>query len=160
MIIDIVNYTEKQLSSMKKENVRKIREAQLRKNKLLAALQEQILAEKQRLIDRGTFPSNIWEKKKADLIAACEGEIAELKDALEFYLQYVGSIGQMVPDDVPYNVDFSLSLEDRMAQVRAYYEVSFLNGQARLNAYAADTFAQTYLGELYEPLYHYIESMI
>ncbi len=159
MVIDIVDYTEQQFAALRKASLQKIREAQVKKNELFKELNEKILEEKQRLIDRGVFPSNIWEKKKAELIAAYDEEVEALRETLLFYLYYEGGSSD-VPDEVLYPVDYSLPVEERMSQVRAYYQTTYSDAAERFNAFAADAFARTYLGELYAPLYHYFEAQV
>ncbi len=157
MVIDIIGYTEEQYAALSTGKLQKILSAQAKKNALLKKLQERLLKEKQRLIDRGIYTSNIYSKLETELTEACDAEITAIRDALTFYLRYVadGKSQDKKPEGVPYEVDYSLSEEERMAVVRAYYERAYSDTTARFNAFVADTFAKSYLGEMYAPLYHY-----
>ncbi len=164
MIIDIINYTEEQYAALSAEKLQEIREAQLKKNKLLQSLAERLAAEKARLVDRGIFRSSIWTKRETELTAACNAEIEVVREALLFYLRYAGTESgsgeDKVPSGVPYTVDYSLNEEERLLIVKEYYLNAYSNGQARFDAFEADAFARSYLGELYAPLWHYFQDLI
>ncbi len=173
MVIDIVAYTDEQFASMQSAKLQKICNAQLKKNALLRKLQEDILAAKQRLTDNGVFASTLLEAKEAELTEACQAKIQEVREALLFSLRYAGSTGGEdsggsgdssgtgdTSNEAPYPVDYALSEEDRMIAVRSYYETAYSDPTERFNAFAADTFARNYLGEMYAPLYHYFEAQV
>ncbi len=161
MVIDIVSYTTEQFAAMKTANLQKICNAQLKKNALLKALERDILEAKERLVNRGAFTSTIFESKKAELTAACNVEIESVRAALLFSLRYAGATsGDSAAEDAPYSVDYALSEEDRMLVVKAYYEDTYTDATERFNAFVADAFARSYLGEMYAPLYHYFEGLI
>ncbi len=156
MVIDIINYTEEQLAALSPTKLQEVREAQVRKNRLLNALAAEIAQEKQRLLDRGVFSSTIWEKRSAELTASCNAEIEIIKESLNFYLHYVSTEeGGTATPDVPYDVDYALTEEERMVAVRNYYTSAYTDAAVRFEAFAADEFARVYLGEMYAPLYHY-----
>ncbi len=160
MKIDIIQYTDAQFAALSAGRLQKVSAAQVKKNKLLRKLEEDLKAERQRLIDRGMALSSIWEKRKEELTAACNAEIEEVRQALLFYLRYaVGGEAEETPTDVPYPVDYSLTMEERMEGVRSYYTTTYTAAQERFEAFAADTFARSYLGELYAPLYQYFEEL-
>ena len=155
MVIDIINYTEEQLAVLSPEKVLEIRETQLKKNKLQTALQEQLKKEKQDLIDKGIYPSNVWTRIEAKLTTEYERQVDILREALVFYLHYVADDAPTVNPDIPYKVDYSLSEEERMMIVREYYETTYEDAYARYRAFKQDNFAKTYVGELYAPLHDY-----
>ena len=159
MEIDIISFTDAQLAALSAGKLQKVSAAQIKKNKLLRQLEIDLAKEKQRLIDRGILPSTIWTKRQAELVAACNVEIEEVREALLFYLQYTTSGGATVPDNVPYVVDFAYTMEERFNVVKEYYETTYTDVQLRFEAFVADTFARTYLGEYYAPLYHYFEQL-
>lgn len=177
MVIDIVNYTATQLKGMKPAQVQKILSAQLKKNALLRKCSEDILEAKQRLITRGVFSSTLFDAKAAELTAACDVAVLELREALLFSLGNIqesggtggdnsgntgGNTGENTGGDdtsgvPPYPVDYALSEEDRMLAVKEYYETTYSDAVERFTVFSNDTFAREYLGEMYAPLYHYFE---
>ncbi len=160
MTIDIINYTEAQYAALSAVKLQEVREAQMKKNALVAKLESQKAKEKARLIDRGIFPSSIWARREAELTEACEAEINVLRETLLFYLHYANEKGTVaVPDGVPYPVDYSLSEVDRMLALKSYYENAYTDDTERFNAFVDDEFARTYLGERYGSLYHYFEDL-
>ena len=126
MVIDIISYTDKQLAALSTEKVLEIREAQLKKNQLQAELQERLKKEKQALIDRGIYPSNVWARLEAKLTAEYEKQVEILRDSLVFYLHYVADGAPITTPDVPYEVDYSLSEEERAVIVKNYYERTYI----------------------------------
>ena len=155
MTIDIINYTEEQLAALSAEKLLEIRETQLKKDKLYAQLQENLAKEKRKLIDRGAYPSDVWSKMQAERTAEYEKQVEILRDSLIFFLHYVADDAPMVYPDAPYTVDYSLSEEERMLIVKAYYEGAYTDELARFKAFKQDEFAKVYLGELYSPLHDY-----
>ncbi len=164
MVIDIIDYTEEQFAAMAPAKISRIQAAQVKKNKLLRKLEEDIEGVRKKLVNNGTHASIILQKKREALTARCNTEIEEIRLALLFYLRYASGANdgeeEKIPSGVPYKVDFSLSEEERMEEVKAYYMGAYANSYLRLDKYAADEFAKSYLGETYAPLYHYFESLL
>lgn len=152
MIIDIISYTDAQYAALTEEQLLEVKSAQLKKNKLDSALEEEKLAEKHRLIDNGTFLSNVWELYCAKLQAQHDTEVENLRESLLFYLRFSAKADS---SDVGYTVDYALSIEERFAIVKQYYEMHYTDGAERFEAFKADKVAVAYLGELYAPLYDY-----
>ncbi len=158
MIIDIIDYTAEQYAALTTVKLEEIRAAQRKKNALKKALDERLLAEKRKLVDRGTLPSTIWAQRRAELVAEYEADVEIVRDMLLFYLRYsANGEDNKAPVDVPYEVDYSLTEEERFAVVRDYYEGNYSDEEARFNAFVADEFAKSYLGELYSTLYYYFK---
>ena len=155
MTIDIIAYTDEQLAALSAEKLLEVREAQLKKDALEKALQENLEKEKQKLIDKGAYPSDVWGKIEMKMKEECEKEIGILRDSLVFFLHFVADDAPVVLPDVPYKVDYSLSEGDRMYIVREYYETTYANDLERYEAFKRDEFAKVYLGELYAPLHDY-----
>lgn len=157
MTIDIINYTEEQFAALSTEKIEEIRNAQLKKNKLTAALEARLKKEKQALIDKGAYPSDVWKKIENKLRAAYASDVQILREGLLFFLHYVAEDGNKgeAGSSVPYTVDYSLSEEDRMLIVKAYYEDTYDDPLERYKAFKADTFVKSYIGELYLPLHDY-----
>lgn len=159
MEIDIISYTDKQYAALTEEQLLEVKSAQLQKNRLQAALAEDIEKEKHRLVENGIFMSGIWELIKAKLQAEFEQEVENLRESLLFYLRF-STAGGVDVSEAPYTVDYSLSDEERFYVVRDYYLDAYANGAERMAVFKADKVAPQYLGELYAPLYDYFLSMV
>ena len=57
--------------------------------------------------------------------------------------------------DAPYTINYAMTIEERLAVVRAYYESTYTDATERFEAFKADKVAPNYLGEEYAPLYDY-----
>ncbi len=163
MTIDIIDYTASQLAALSTGRLQAIRSAQVKKNNLLQALEKDLQKAKERLMDRGVFASTVWENLQASMTEACNAEVERVRQSLLFYLHYVDvdvpeNGGH--PEDVPYSVNYALSEEERMVVVRNYYMNTYTNNFERFRVYANDAFAKGYLGEMYAPLYHYLQDLI
>ena len=155
MTIDIINYTEEQLAALSAEKILEIRESQLKKNKLETELNERLAKEKQNLVERGAYPSDIFEKIEAKLRSEYDLQVEILREALVFFLHYVADDAPSVYPDAPYTVDYSLSEEERLFIVKEYYETTYEDAYERYVAFKKDDFAKVYIGELYAPLHDY-----
>ncbi len=156
MTIDIISYTSEQFAKLSAEQILEVKQAQLRKNKLLLKRDEEMQAEKHRLIENGTFLSSIWTLYCQKLTAQYEQEITQIRDALLFYLQYSAKPSAGTEQSSPYPVDYSLSMSQRVTVVKEYYENAYnKNWTAILEAYKKDEVALSYLGEYYGSLYDY-----
>ena len=150
MKIDIISYTDTQYAALTEEQIQEIKAAQLEKNRLENALAEAKRKEKHRLIERGIFLSGIWDAYQAKLQAEYDQKIESLRDSLLFYLRF-----STKPDayGTGYTVNYDLSLEERVAIVRQYYESAYTDAKERFEAFKEDKVAVVYLEELYAPLY-------
>lgn len=155
MEIDIISYTPSQFSLLSSEQLLQVQEAQMKKNALLRKLEDELQKEKEKLIENGMLHAGIWAKVEQQLKSQCDEEIAWVRDTLLFYLQYAGA-DELV--NVPYNVDYTLSIEERLEIVKAYYYQTYTEPLERLNTYAKDKVAMQYLGEVYSLLYDYMEA--
>lgn len=152
MKIDIISYTDTQYAALTEEQIQEIKAAQLEKNRLESALAEAKLKEKHRLIERGIFLSGIWEAYQEKLQAEHDQKIESLRDSLLFYLRF-----STKPDayGTGYTVDYNLSVEERFAIVRQYYENKYTDASERFEAFEKDKVAVVYLEDLYSALYDY-----
>ena len=152
MKIDIISYTDTQYAALTEEQIQEIKAAQLEKNRLESALAEAKLKEKHRLIERGIFLSGIWDAYQAKLQAEYDQKIESLRDSLLFYLRF-----STKPDayGTGYTVDYNLSVEERFAIVRQYYENKYTDVSERFEAFEKDKVAVVYLEDLYSALYDY-----
>ena len=156
MVIDIISYTDEQFAALTEEQLLKVQQAQLKKNRLKAALIEDLDREQFRLIDNGIFISSIWELAKWKLNRAYQQEVDNVRDALLFYLRFGGKSENREEEEyAPYTVDYSLSDTERFNIVKDYYQTAYTDGTERFEAFKEDKVAARYLGELYAPLYDY-----
>ena len=156
MMIDIISYTREQFALLTDEQIMQIKEAQMKKNALDRKLEEDMLKEKYRLIERGIYLSGIWENYCEKLRAVHAQEVELLRDALLFYLQFSVKPEAGDVETAPYTVDYSLEMADRYFIVRDYYLSAYTEASARMEAFKQDQVARQYLGELYATLYDYL----
>ncbi len=158
MTIDIISYTSEQFAELSPEQLMEVKEAQVKKDRLKRKLDENVQKEKDKLVARGIFNSNLFELLKEKLTAEYDQEVLLIREGLLFYLLYTDR-GD-VDGTPPYTVNYAHSYEKRFAVVKAYYEETYSNGTERFEAFAKDSFARGYLGELYAPLYDYFLEQI
>lgn len=156
MEINIISYTSEQFALLSPEQLQKVEETQIQKNKMERNLEEKIHKERMRMINNGTYFSESWPLIEAELRAECEREIEWLRDGLTFYLLY----GSKTDDAGPYPLDYSLTYEERLAVVKNYYETTYVDGTERYNVFVKDDVARLYLGELYAPLRDYFHEFV
>ncbi len=159
MTIDIINYTDEQFGVLTAARLKAIENAQIKKNKLLSNLNEELLKERGRLIDRGIFLSNLWQKRETELTEACNEAVARVREELKFYLKYTSNGGSKEESDAPYDLDYSLSEIERLEMIKTYYEFTYSDPARRFSVFRQDDVAKVYLGERYGPLYHYFEDL-
>ena len=150
MIIDIISYTDAQFASLNEEQILQIKAAQLKKNKLDAGLEKALLKEKQRLVQNGTFLSDLYSLQAEKLQQNHALEVEQLRESLLFYLQFSGKLESV---DGLYELDYSLSTRQRFDVVKAAYETAYSDGKERFEAFEADKYAPSYLSEYYSALY-------
>ena len=154
MNIDIINYTAEQYAALNDEQILQIEKAQGAKDRLSRKLEEKKLSEKYRLSKSGVFHSKIWEKICASLDADFEAEVELIREGLLFYLQYSGKPSSSNPN-VPYVVNYSLTIQERVSIVKVYYMEAYTDPNERFNAFKADKVAPGYLCEAYSSLYQW-----
>ena len=155
MKIDIISYTDEQYAALASEQILEVQAAQLKKNKLDAAFAEALEKERTRLSARGLLRSSYWELFVERLTKSHEQEVENLRQALLFYLRFTTRPDESVAGDAPYTVNYAMTIEERLAVVRAYYESTYTDATERFEAFKADKVAPNYLGEEYAPLYDY-----
>ena len=153
MEIDIIDYTEQQYAALTESQVLRIQDAQLEKNNLIRKREIEKKEEKSRLLEQGIFLSPIWELYCAELDASYEERINNVRDGLLFYLRYTQKASSEEIATAPYNVNYALSNEERVAVVRAYYESTYPDAQERFEAFKEDTVAPKYIAYYYGALY-------
>ena len=156
MIIDIIDLTDAEYSDLSAVQMAMVREAQEKKNKILAETEQQKEEYLSMLVSNNTAHNTFYALTKARLDADGEEQIAAVKDDLDYQLAYeaLGSEGdENGPYRYPENPNYNLTPSQRFLVVRNYYMQSTEDPDARLAAYAQDTLARQYLGEFYVTLY-------
>ena len=153
MTIDIITYTDAQLSQLSEEQLLEVKEAQQKKNRLEVQLAEALRKKKEKLIENGMFVSDIWKLTQEKLRAEYDAEIAGVREALLFYLRFAVKPQEGQATDAPYELDYSLTYAERYFAVRAYYETEYTDKKERFDAFKQDKIAMQYLGYTYKTLY-------
>ena len=151
--IDIITYTETQFSLLTKGQLQTITTAQQKKNKLYKKLQDTLRKEKHTLVKNGIFRSEIYAMLEARLTEEYEREVELIKQCLLFYLHYSMKPEETVSTSAPYEVNYALSVDDRLRIVKNYYETQYSDADELYAVFLKDTVAPQYLGELYAPLH-------
>ena len=154
MEIDIISFTDSQYAALTQEQLLEVRAAQQKKNRLEAKRDEELAKGRARLIKNGIFNSDLASWLEAKLWDDCEREVSLVREGLLFYLKYVMKPLEGVVD-APYNVDYALSYDERLAIVREYYESTYTDWKELYQAFLADMVVQHYLGEAYAPLHDF-----
>ena len=155
MTIDIITFTDAQFAALTEEQLKEVYSAQVKKDKLLTALEETKRKEKERLITNGTYLSKLWELFCLEKTNEYEAQVLQIREALLFYLRFSLKPQQGGTQETPYPLDYSLSIVARAQIVKTYYLQTYTNANERFNAFVADTVAPVYLGEMYAPTYDY-----
>lgn len=154
MNIDIISYSEEQYAAMTQEQLKEVRQAQEEKDELKLKMEESLQRERDALVKKGIFNSNLYELIRKKAQKEFEDKVEFIREGLVFFLRYSAD-----PDgtgiDAPYEVNYAQSYEARFNVVRSYYETEYTDGKERFDAFKMDRFALKYLGELYLPLYDY-----
>ena len=157
MEIDIIAYSDLQLATLPPDQILAVQEAQLKKDRLKRRFEEACMKEKMRLVSNGTFLSDIWEKYCEELKKAYDSEVNAVREALLFLLRFTQKADG---ETALYRVDYSLTMEERYAIVKAYYESAYGNASERFEAFQKDEVAKAYLGEYHSTLYFYLEACV
>lgn len=156
MIIDIVDLTDPEYSDLNAVQVAMVREAQQKKNKILARAEEEKTEYLSLLVAGDMARNSFYALTKARVDADAQAEISAVKEDLDFQLAYE-ALGSEGDDNGPYrypeNPNYNLVPSQRFLVVRNYYMRLTDDPEARLAAFAADSLARSYLGEFYATLY-------
>lgn len=156
MTIDIIDLSSEEYSDLNAVQMAMVREAQRKKNNILAETAQKKEEYRAILVANETAHNSFYAFTAARLDAAAQEEIAAVKDDLEYQLAYeaLGSEGdEEGPYRYPENPNYNLSPSQRFIVVRSYYMTLTDDAEARLLSYSMDTLARQYLGEFYVTLY-------
>lgn len=93
--------------------------------------------------------------------AQLQEDIETVKADLLYQIAYDSSLSDGNENGVyryPENPNYNLAYSQRFLVVRQYYMDVTSDANARLQSYAMDTLARTYLGEYYQTLYELLAS--
>ena len=76
MKIDIVTYTDEQYAAMTQEQLKEVRDAQTEKDELRVKLDEELEREKNKLVKKGIYNSNLYQLMKDKLEKEFEDRVA------------------------------------------------------------------------------------
>lgn len=163
MTIDIIDLNDPQYSDLSSLQLAMVRAAQVKKNEIVAAAEEEKRSLMYLMLSHNTARSmsRVYEGEQID--ARMNEKIAAVRDDLLYQLAYeaLGSEGnEYGPYRYPQNPNLSLTPAQRFLVVRNYYMENVSDPKARLDAYAMDTLARSYLGEYYQTLYELLASYV
>ena len=163
MIIDIIDLSDEQFSDLNAVQMAMVRAAQTEKNEILAAAAKEKGDLMKELLTNGTARSTYFEARSEAIDEEAEAKVEVVKDDLLYQIAYdldAGDGNEHGPYRYPENPNYNLSASQRFLVVRTYYMEITSDAEARLEAYAMDTLARTYLGEYYATLYDLLASYI
>ena len=163
MIIDIIDLSDEQFSDLNAVQMAMVRAAQAEKNEILAAAAKENGDLFKELLTNGTARSTYFEARSIAIDEEAEAKVEAVKDDLLYQIAYdldAGDGNEQGPYRYPENPNYNLSASQRFLVVRSYYMDITSDAEARLEAYAMDSLARTYLGEYYATLYDLLASYI
>lgn len=163
MVIDIVDLDEEQFQNLTSVQLSMVRAAQAKKDKILKSAEEKKEKFLRTLLSNRVARSTMIEDYGASADRDAETEIAVVKEDLLYQLAYEGAYSdgnEFGPYSYPENPNYKLASPQRFLIVRDYYMHITTDAEARLEAYAMDTLAKSYLGEYYQTLYDLLASYI
>ncbi len=161
MTIDIIDLSDPAYSDLSAVQLSMVRVAQGKKNDILAKADSEIEELLFLLLRNDNARSSVKEREEARIRAQAEADVEIVREDLLHQLAYE-SLGTEGNDNGPYrypeNPNYNLSYSQRFLVVRNYYMEAVSEPNARLQAYAMDSLARTYLGEFYQTLYDLLAS--
>ena len=154
MVIDVITFKDEQFASLTESQLLEVKDVQRQKNRLTEKLAEEKRKEKYRLLTAGVYRSPIYEKICEKLDRRYEEEVEQLRAGLLFFLRF-GQKGEGDGEGSLYELDYTLSYEDRYEIVKEYYNANYTDEKERFEEFKKDRFAPAYLGEFYSVLYDY-----
>ncbi len=162
MDFDIIDISAAEAEALTTIQLKLLRTAQQNKNELYHTLQQELQVYYCLCNTNNVHLSSLYADKKAELEAEYEYEVEILREQLIFNMSLNeptndGETGDSGNDSSGYIVDYELSYLERYIQVRDFY-LAIEDPAERLALYAADTVAQSYLGNYYTTLYNYLST--
>ena len=156
MTIDIIDLTDEKYDELTEVQMVMVREAQRKKDAVLADAAQRKDAYYARLVENGTAHNTFYALTAARVDGEAEEEIEAIKEDLLYQLESeaLGDEGnENGPYRYPENPNYNLSSSQRFLAVREYYMQTYPDPEARLEAFYQDILAREYLGAFYLTLY-------
>ncbi len=163
MIIDIIDLSDEQFEDLNAVQMAMVRAAQTEKNEILAEAEKEKGEIFKELLTNGTARSTYYDERAEAIDDEADAKVEAVKDDLLYQIAYdldAGDGNEDGPYRYPENPNYNLSASQRFLVVRSYYMEATDDAEARLEAYAMDSLARTYLGEYYATLYDLLASYI
>lgn len=156
MTVDIIDLDDPEWKDLTGLQMSMVYAAQIEKNELIAAGEEQKRQTFYRMLSNNVVRSvaRVYYEERID--AETAAKIETVKSDLIRQLRYEAlenTGNEAGPYRYPENPNYSLTPSQRFIVVRDYYMSTVHDPDARLKAYSIDTLARAYLGEFYETLY-------
>ena len=153
MTIDVIDNYNEIYEFLTGWQLYKIQYAQHKKNTLLEEQEEETQKAREKLIQNGTFVSELFDMENAKLQQKYQAKIDLVQKEIAAYLINTMKPGFVHGFTVPYVVNFALSQYQRYLKVKEYYTKTYPDATERLNAYTKDAFVMEYIKEYYELLH-------
>lgn len=161
MVIDIIDLTDEAYGELSSVQLAMVTAAQAKKNKLLAAAEAEKGARFRAMLTNNVARSSALQYEYDAIDAQLQEDIETVKADLLYQIAYDSSLSDGNENGVyryPENPNYNLAYSQRFLVVRQYYMDVTSDANARLQSYAMDTLARTYLGEYYQTLYELLAS--
>jgi len=161
MTIDIIDLTQEPYQNLNATQMAMVRAAQAEKDEITASAAQEKEKLFLTLLEHNVVRNSVLPEQERAIDAEAERKIAVVREDLLYRLVYdikIDSGNELGQYSYPDNPNFDLSPSQRFIVVRNYYMGLTSDPNSRLSAYAADTFARTYLGDYYSTLYDLLAS--
>ena len=156
IVIDIIDLTEPQYANLSPVQLSFVRDAQVKKNKLVAAAEREKLQLTNKLVCHHFSDSFVHTLKQEEIDANLNRDVEFIRANLIYELAYktTGEEGnENGPYRYPENPNYNLTYSQRFFVVYDYYMQLTKNAQLRLDTLAKDSLARAYLSTYYDILY-------
>lgn len=163
MVIDIIDPTDEEFQNLSNLQNAMIRAAQAKKNDILAKAEEDKEKIALKMLGNNVLRSSAFWAACEKIDAEAEADVDVVREDLLHQLAYDSYFSDGDEHGVyryPENPNYNLNPSERFLVVRDYYMNVTQDPQARLDAYAMDSLARSYLGEFYQTLYELLASYI
>ena len=161
MTIDIIDITLPEYADLSAVQLSMVRAAQAKKDKLTAEAAERKTQIFYLALGNNTARSSALKCEREEIDEKLNKDVTAVREDLIHQLAYE-SLGSEGNDKGPYrypeNPNYNLTDSQRFLVVRAYYMGVTSDADARLQAFAMDSLARSYLGEYYQTLYDLLAS--
>lgn len=161
MVIDIVDLTSSQYQNLSAVQLAMVRAAQAKKDAILLKAETEKAQIFRLMLSNQTARSSALQNEYDAIDAQAETDVNVVKEDLNYQLAYETVYSEGNENGVyryPENPNYNLTYSQRFIAVRQYYMDLTSDADARLQAYAMDTLARSYLGEYYQTLYELLAS--